>query len=57
MDRCYTLLLERVTTRPRLAKSIDEIKQQWRMREFDDWAAKDRISPNVELAYKAVNGK
>lgn len=57
MERYYMLLLERVGNLARLGKSLDEIKQELRMPEFDDWAAKERFSSNVELAYKAVGGK
>jgi hypothetical protein len=50
------LLLERVGNMARLGKSLDEIKQELRMPEFDDWAAKERFPSNVDLAYKAVKG-
>ena len=56
MERYYALLLERVGNLAREGKSLDEIKQELRMPEFDDWAAKERFSTNVELAYKAVKG-
>jgi hypothetical protein len=56
MERYYMLLLERVGNMARLGKSLDEIKQELRMPEFDDWAAKERFSSNVELAFKAVKG-
>jgi cyclase len=56
MERYYMLLLERVGNMARLGKSLEEIKQELRMPEFDDWAAKERLSSNVELAYKAVKG-
>jgi cyclase len=56
MERYYMLLLERVGNMARLGKSLDEIKQELRMPEFDDWAAKERFPSNVDLAYKAVKG-
>jgi cyclase len=56
MERYYALLLERVGNLAREGKSLDEVKQELRMPEFDDWAAKERFSTNVELAYKAVKG-
>jgi len=56
MERYYMLLLERVGNLARLGKSLEEIKQELRMPEFDDWAAKERFGTNVELAYKAVKG-
>jgi cyclase len=56
MERYYMLLLERVGNMARLGKSLDEIKQELRMPEFDDWAAKERFATSVELAYKAVRG-
>jgi cyclase len=56
MERYYALLLERVGNLAREGKSLDEVKQELRMPEFDDWAAKERFSTNVELAYKEVKG-
>jgi cyclase len=56
MERYYALLLERVGNLAREGKFLDEIKQELRMPEFDDWAAKERFSTSVELAYKAVKG-
>lgn len=56
MERYYALLLERVGKLAREGKSLDQVKQELRMPEFDDWAAKERFSTNVELAYKEVKG-
>ena len=56
MERFYALLLERVGKMAREGKSLEEIKQELRMPEFDDWLGKERFSTNVDLAYKAVTG-
>jgi cyclase len=56
MERYYMLLLERVGNLARLGKSLDEIKQELRMPEFEDWTARERFFTNVELAWKAVKG-
>jgi len=56
MERYYALLLERVGKMAREGKSLEEIKQELRMPEFDDWLGKERFSTNVDLAYKAVKG-
>lgn len=43
-------------TDSRAMKSLDEIKKELRMPEYDDWATKERIPSNIEAAYKAVKG-
>jgi len=37
-------------------KSLDEIKKEVKMPEYDSWASKERFPSNVEAAYKAVKG-
>lgn len=54
MERYYTLLLERVGNMVRAGKSLEEIKKELRMPEYDDWAGKERFSNNVDAAYRAV---
>ena len=54
MERYYNLLLERVGQMVREGKSIDQIKKELRMPEYDDWAGKERFPNNVEAAYRAV---
>jgi cyclase len=53
-ERYYGLLLERVGTMAREGKSLDQIKQELRMPEYDSWAGKDRMPTNIEAAYRAV---
>jgi cyclase len=53
-ERYYALLLERVGKLAREGKTLDQVKAELRMPEFEDWAGKDRIPTNVEAAYKAV---
>jgi cyclase len=54
MERYYALLLERVGKLAREGKSADQVKAELRIPEFEDWAARERISTNVEAAYRAV---
>lgn len=54
MERYYTLLLERVGQMVKQGKSLDEIKNELRMPEYDDWQGKDRFPNNIEAAYRAV---
>ncbi len=54
--RFYNLLLERVGKLVKDGKTLDQIKQDLRMPEYDTWAAKDRIPTNIEAAYRAVKG-
>ena len=56
MERYYTLLLERVGRMAREGRTLDQIKAEIRMPEFDDWAGKDRFPNNVEAAWRAVQG-
>jgi cyclase len=53
-ERYYALLLERVGKMAREGKSLDEIKKELRMPEYDGWASKDRIPSNIDAAYKVV---
>ncbi len=56
MERYYVLLLERVGKLAREGKSLDQVKAELRMPEFDDWVGKERFSTSVEAAWKAVKG-
>ena len=53
-ERYYGLLLERVGKMVREGKSLDQIKQDLRMPEYDHWLHKERIPENIEAAYRAV---
>ena len=55
-ERYYALLVERVGKMAREGKSLDEIKKELRMPEYDGWASKDRIPSNIDAAYKVVKG-
>lgn len=52
----YALLLERVGKMVQAGKSLDDIKKELKMPEYDHWATKERFPTNVEAAYKAVKG-
>jgi cyclase len=56
-ERFYTLLLERVERMVREGKSLDQIKQELKMPEYDDWGRKERFPNNIEGAYREVKGK
>ena len=55
-ERYYALLLDRVDKMAREGKSLDQIKKELKMPEYDGWATKERFPGNVEAAYKAVKG-
>ena len=55
-ERYYALLLDRVGKMARDGKSLDEIKKDLRMPEYDGWGSKDRIPSNIDAAYKVVKG-
>jgi len=55
-EKYYALLLERVGKLVKEGKSLDEIKKEVKMPEYDQWATKERFPTNVEAAYKAVKG-
>jgi cyclase len=56
MERYYALLLERVGKMAREGKSLERIKAELKMPEFDDWAGKERFPSNVDAAWRAVKG-
>jgi cyclase len=55
-EQYYALLLDRVGKMLREGKSLDQIKNELKMPEYDGWASKERIPSNIEAAYKAVKG-
>ena len=55
-EQYYALLLDRVGKMVREGKSLDQIKNELKMPEYDGWASKERIPSNIEAAYKAVKG-
>jgi len=55
-ERYYNLLIERVGKMAREGRSLDEIKKELKMPEYDDWQGKDRFPNNIEAAYRAVKG-
>ena len=56
MERYYALLLERVGKMASEGKSLDQIKAELKMPEFDDWAGKERFPSNIDAAWRAVKG-
>jgi cyclase len=55
-EKYYALLVERVAKMVGEGKSLDEIKREVMMPEYDHWATKERFPTNVEAAYKVVKG-
>jgi cyclase len=55
-EKYYALLLERVGKMVKEGKSLDDIKKELKMPEYDHWATKERFPTNVEAAYKVVRG-
>src|SRR5882762_976917 len=55
-EKYYALLLERVGRLAKEGKSLDQIKKEVRMPEYENWATQERFPTNVEAAYRAVKG-
>ena len=55
-EKFYALLVERVGKMVKEGKSLDDIKKELKMPEYDHWATKERFPTNVEAAYKVVKG-
>ena len=55
-EKYYALLLERVGRLAKEGKSLDQIKKEVRMPEYENWAAQERFPTNVEAAYRTVKG-
>ena len=53
-EQYYALLLDRVGKMVKDGKSLDQIKKELHMPEYDHWGSKDRIPTNIEAAYKVV---
>lgn len=56
-EKYYALLVERVGKMVKEGKSLEQIKKEVRMPEFDHWATKERFPTNVEAAYKVATGR
>lgn len=54
-ERYYVLLLERVGIMVREGKSLDQIKKELRMPEYEGWSYQERMPSNIEAAYRAVS--
>ena len=55
-EKYYALLLDRVARLAKEGRSLDQIKKEVRMPEYENWAAQERFPTNVEAAYRAVKG-
>ena len=56
-ERYFGLLLDRVGAMVREGKSLDQIKQELRMPEYEDWAYQERMPSNIEAAYRAATSR
>jgi len=50
----YNLLMKRVGEMAAQGKSLDEIKKELKMPEYTDWQGQDRLSVNIDAAWKVV---
>jgi hypothetical protein len=55
-ERYYRLLIARVKEMVEQGKTLEQIKAELKMPEFDGWLGKDRFPNNIEAAYRAVKG-
>jgi hypothetical protein len=54
-NRFYDVLLERVGKLVKEGKSLDAIKSELRMPEYQSWTGgKERLDTNVEAAFRAL---
>lgn len=53
-EQYYALLMDRVGGMVKEGRSLDQIKKDVRMPEYDHWGGKERFPTNVEAAYRAV---
>jgi len=56
MESYYGLLLERVGRMAREGKTLETIKAELKMPEFDDWTGRERFPNNIDAAWRAVKG-
>lgn len=54
-DAFYDILLDRVGKQMAQGKSLDEIKMELRLPEYQNWSGgKERLDTNIEAAYRAL---
>jgi len=54
-DTIYGILLDRVGNQMAQGKSLDEIKVELRLPEYQNWSGgKERLDTNIEAAYRAL---
>ena len=56
-EKYYALLMERVGALMKQGKSLDDIKKDVKMPEYESWGSQDRMPTNIDAAYKALGGK
>ena len=56
-ENYYALLVERVATKVKEGKSLDDIIKDVKMPEYASWASQDRMPTNIEAAYRMVTAK
>ena len=55
-ERYYALLEDRVSGMVKEGKSLEQVKKEVRMPEYEHWGSQERFPTNVEAAYKAAKG-
>jgi cyclase len=53
----YALLLDRVGKKMKESKSLDDLKKEVTMPEYQSWGGQERMPTNIDAAYRALGGK
>jgi hypothetical protein len=53
-EEFYNLLMKRVGEMAAQGKSLDEIKKELKMPEYSHWQGQDRLTVNIDAAWKVV---
>jgi hypothetical protein len=56
-EKYYALLLDRVGAQVKAGKSLDEIRKEVKMPEYESFGNQERFPTNIDAAYRAVTGK
>jgi cyclase len=56
-EKYYALLVERVAAKVQEGKSLDDITKEVKMPEYAGWASQDRMSTNIDAAYRMITAK
>jgi cyclase len=56
-EKFYALLVERVGAMMKAGKSIDDIKKELKMPEYESFGSQDRMPTNIDAAYRMLTSK